>query len=765
MKTNYFFLPMLAICFSASPASAGEPTLRTLDIRGLSIGGAATLTVDGDDLGKAPRLVLPFPAKQTLKLGGSDKKAVFDVSLADDIPPGYYQLRIASDGGVSLPVVIAVDRMPQIPVTAPITQLPSAIHGTIAGAAVAEVTFAGKAKQRIQIEVEAQRLGSKLRPILHLYNSRKLQLNWAWATPVILGDARLEAILPEDGTYYVTVHDAEYAAAAGSFFRLKLGTWSSVDQVFPPAGGRGQTLTVRAEGFEAVVKTPKAPGFVPLAFPKNGVWSGPRPFVTVSPFAEFVELPSTAKPQEIPAGLAGVSGKLETPFEEDRYRIAVIPKKKIRLEVFAERLGSAIDAALVVRDEKGTQLARGEDSPGSLDPVLEYTVPDKVTSIVVGVVDAQGRGSPHAIYRLTITPQDGPGGGGDAFTLTTTIQRLSLPVGGRAVLPVIADRRDGFLAKIDLVGADVQPGIKLSGTTIPDGADGTLLTVERTAAGLDAIITGLKGATADGVEQIVTVKNHPLEKLQPWLASEIAIAPATGSAADFAIDWRDLPESTVLSPASRLLLPIKLVRPAGKNTVKLTLLTSQNTPVLNNQPNPNKAIRQDKTADLAAGVSTGDVTAILPPELSSPIYDVTVQAELLDPAKKVLATSFAPVRRMEVVLPIAVKLDGSGRVETAFDKKKGATIKLQGKIERRAGLKADVLLALTGLPTGAKADVVTVKADASAFTINVTFPPTVSPGEFSSVKLSGSFVPDAKQPNARVRSREVDVTLVLKAMS
>ena len=100
--------------------------------------------------------------------------------------------------------------------------------------------------------------------------------------------------------------------------------------------------------------------------------------------------PPAGKTQELPAGPVGVCGRLLTPFGEDRYRVPVTPGSKVRLEVFAERLGSPLDAALVVRNEAGAALAQVEDRPGSLDPVLEYAVPDKVTAIVVGVVDAQG---------------------------------------------------------------------------------------------------------------------------------------------------------------------------------------------------------------------------------------------------------------------------------------------------------------------------------------------------------------------------------------
>ncbi len=739
---------------------AAEPAVRALDIRGIKIGGTTTLTIDGDDLGKTPRLLLPFNVTQTLKPNSTDKKATFDVTLGDDVSPGYYHLRLVTEGGVSLPTLIGVDRIAQQTSADPIQQLPVAVHGTLAGAAVVEAKFQGKAKQRVMVEVEAQRLGAKLRPVVHLYNARKLQLAWVWGTPALFGDCRLEAILPEDGSYSVTLHDAEYAAVAPSFYRLRIGEWSRVDQVFPSVVAKNQAVTITATGFTEAIKAPANPGFLPLSFPKAGVWSGPRPFVMISSHAEYIEAAAKEKLQEIAVGLAGVSGRLTTPYEEDRYRVAVTPGSKVKLEVFAERIGSPIDCALVVRNEQGVQLVRAEDAPGTLDPVLEYTVPDKVTAIIVGIDDAQGRGGPSGAYRLVIEPQFAAK---DNFKLTTTAQRISLPIGGRTIVPVQADRRGGYLGKIDLAPSLQMPGVKLTGTTIPEGADGTLVTIERSDAFLDASVTSLRGRTKDGAEQVVGIKGHPLERLQPWLAAEIALAPTNEAAGDFAVDWRELPETAAVVPASRLLLPVKLTRPMSKNTVKLTLVTSQNTPLLNNVPDPNKALRQDKLGELAATVTTGDVTMLVPPDLSAPTYDVTVLAELLDPAKKVLATAYTPVRRMAVVLPLALKLAGPERIETPFDPKKGGSVKIAGKVERREGLKADIAIALTGLPAGAKADAVTVKADATDFVVNVTFPPTIAPGEIKGVKLSGSYAPDGKVPNVRVRSREVEVTFVIQA--
>src|SRR5262249_10175007 len=182
-------------------------------------------------------------------------------------------------------------------------------------------------------------------------------------------------------------------------------------------------------------------GVLPLAWPKGGTWSGPRPFVLVSSRQEVVQQPAGGKMQELPEGTVGVSGRLLAPLEEDRYLVPVVAGKKLRLEVFAERIGSPLDVALVIRNDKGVQLARAEDSPGTLDPVLDYTVPDKMTSMIVGVVDAQGRGGPRGVYWLTIDPGSAAPpppkvkvkikgkapkaevsgiGGGERFRLTTT---------------------------------------------------------------------------------------------------------------------------------------------------------------------------------------------------------------------------------------------------------------------------------------------------------------------------------------------------------
>jgi hypothetical protein len=731
-----------------------------VNVRGLQLGGTITITVDGDDLGKSPRLLLPFPAKQTLKPGSTDKQATFEVEPDGQTPPGYYQLRVVTDGGVSLPVIVGVDALPQRPFAAEAGAIPVALHGTVGGSAVLETAFAGKAGQHVMVEVEAQRFGSKLRPVVHLYGPRKLQLAWSWGTPALLGDTRLEATLPEDGTYVVTLHDAEYATPGPGFFRLKIGQWQYADQTFPPVVAKdAKSIELLGPGEPVRLDLPATRNpFEPLPWPKGQLWSGPRPFAEVSPRPEFVA-PLGAEP--LPAGPFAINGRFLKPGEEDRYRIPVTPGTRVRFEVFAERLGSPVDAALVVRNESGVELARAEDGPGTLDPVLEFAVPDKVNVVVVGVLGVPRRGHAGSVYRLTVDPLQGVAKTPD-FRLFTPVQRVSLPAGGRALVPVYADRQ-GDTGPIDLTADGLPAGVKLDRNQIPAGADGVLVTVTRGDETTDAGIVGLRGRGEGGMERPVFLRGHPLERLQPWLAAEIAVAPT--SAADFAIDWRPLPQAAILKPAGRYSLPVRVTRTDAAAPVRLTLLTSQPPILVNNQPDPNRSIRAEKPVELGAKVEVSELTALFPPELPADAYDLAVQAELLSPDKqRVLATAFTPVRRVPVRLPVSLALTSPTKIEAKLDPKTGANVEITGEVVRAEGVSGDVVVALTGLPPGIPVNPVTVKAGETKFTVKVTLPPTAPPGELSGVKLSASVAPDPKQPNVRVKSRDVELTLLVQAV-
>lgn len=94
------------------------------------------------------------------------------------------------------------------------------------------------------------------------------------------------------------------------------------------------------------------------------------------------------------------NGRIELAEEVDAYLFAAESGDRITCEVLADRIGSTLDAALVVVDPTGRAIARDEDSR-SLDPMATFTA-QRTGDYVVRVHDYAYTGSPSHVYRLTL---------------------------------------------------------------------------------------------------------------------------------------------------------------------------------------------------------------------------------------------------------------------------------------------------------------------------------------------------------------------------
>ncbi|MBY0515081.1 MAG: hypothetical protein K2P78_14405, partial [Gemmataceae bacterium] len=211
-----------------------------------------------------------------------------------------------------------------------------------------------------------------------------------------------------------------------------------------------------------------------------------------------------------------------------------------------------------------------------------------------------------------------------------------------------------------------------------------------------------------------------------------------------------------------VLLPADLPADAYDLAVQADLLTSQAPVPANNQPDPARTIRAEKPVELAAKASTADLTVLLPADLPADAYDLAVQADLLSADKqRVLAAAFTPVRRLPVRLPIAVKLSSPAKVTLTIDPKSPPTAEIKGAVERLGGATGDVTVTLGGLPPGVQTTPVTVKSADTAFTVPVRVLPTTAPGTTKGLPLAATIAPDPKQPTVRVKSRDVELELVI----
>src|SRR5207248_11252993 len=159
----------LYLLCGASALFGAAPSIQSVSLSGLQTGGTTTLAVTGSDLLPSPRVLLPIPvAAQAVKPGATAHRVEFDLTLARQVSPGFYLLRVANQSGVSNALVVGVDDLPQLPFAAELAKLPVALHGTLSGSATLTTSFAGTKGQRVAAEVEAHRLGSAIDPLLEL---------------------------------------------------------------------------------------------------------------------------------------------------------------------------------------------------------------------------------------------------------------------------------------------------------------------------------------------------------------------------------------------------------------------------------------------------------------------------------------------------------------------------------------------------------------------------------------------------------------------
>src|SRR5262245_9901466 len=359
--------------------SQAAPAITSVTPRGIQIGKPTTLVIAGSDLSADIQVISEAKiAWQTVKPGAKSNRVEIELTLEPATQPGLYAVRVAGPSGISGPVVLGVDRLPQRAFEASIGEVPAALSGSVGGAQVLSAKLTGRQGERLIIDVEAQRLGSGLKPVVRLNDARGAQSAWSPPRSIIGGDARIETKLPTDGEYTLELHDELYRPTGNGFFRLKIGDLQFADLAFPLAvsAGAKQVVKTASTNIEAAAELNAVevvvPGETAMPLPTAERLTGAAPRVAVS---DLVELTETAVPdgkmQELPATPVAISGTLASVAEEDKYVLPVTPRQKLRFEVVSRQFGSPLDGVLTIRKEDGSQLASGDDRPGSSDPLVD----------------------------------------------------------------------------------------------------------------------------------------------------------------------------------------------------------------------------------------------------------------------------------------------------------------------------------------------------------------------------------------------------------
>lgn len=215
-----------------------------------------------------------------------------------------------------------------------------------------------------------------------------------------------------------------------------------------------------------------------------------------------------------------VAGRIAKKAERHWYKFAAKKGEVWTLEVFAERIGSPVDAYFVLTDDKGKVIVEQDDGPETLSPNQFYTksddpgryrfaVPaDGTYKVMVSTREAGVQFGVRDQYVLRVAKEK-PDFRVAVMPLTPHLPDAgTLARGGAAVFAVFVFRFDGFNDAIELGAAKLPKGVKCPKQFIGAGQTrGTLvLTCDKDAAdweGFVAITAKSVPAAADTIPDTV----------------------------------------------------------------------------------------------------------------------------------------------------------------------------------------------------------------------------------------------------------------------
>jgi hypothetical protein len=536
--TPLVLIGVLIAAARAAHAQLPSPRLTSLSRPGTRAGEAVEVSLRGTDLDGVTQLWFDHPGIQSTHL----KDLTFRVVSLPDVPLGHHDVRAFGTFGVSNPRAFVVGDRPESIETEP-NNVPekanpivtnTVINGELNGGTDVDCfAFAGKKGQRLFLDLEAERIDSRLDATIRVISPDGTEL--AESRDVFGADPFLDVTLPADGRYSIKLHDATYAGSPDHFYRLTVHEGPHLDAILPMAAlpgtpvpftliGRGLGGLAITDGrdkadgraLERVVTTISLPE---IARREPGPWSGARMFVPSAAAVtrhgfEYAHVrvnptgaaPAVSNPLYIahPAGPVAlerepnddqahaqkveppcdISGTFAAVGDLDVYQFRGRKGQVWWIEAFAERMGSMADPTFVVQkiDARGQaqDIASADDLPDggtgprfntqTVDAALRWQVPeDGLYQVLISDLHASQRGQPRLTYRLVIRPEQ------PDFALVlvpdnaAAVDAVTIRAGGRAAASVLAIRRDGFAGPIRVEGRDLPAGVSAAPVTVGPG--------------------------------------------------------------------------------------------------------------------------------------------------------------------------------------------------------------------------------------------------------------------------------------------------------
>lgn len=530
---------LMAVCvvlITAGLACAqAPPTLNTVYPAGGQAGQVVELTVGGSNLHGLQTILCSAPGVRAELV----EPTRFRLQIPADTSPGLYDLWVAGTKGVSAPRTFVIGSRPEKLEIEPNDTLAEAMPAPVACVLNGKLEKAGDADcfrfearrgQRVILECWAERIDSRLRPVLEVFDAegRRLQVNRGYFGV----DPLIAFSVPADGAYIAKVHDLTSAGSVEHYYRLEIDTGPRVAFSIPNVIQRGMAAQVALFGWNLPGGAASG-GAAPLAFdrievevpqslshaawplgvrlqPAQAVLRGAAfPFNFPKSHAPVVigltdvpvvvdvadnHTPALAQKVTVPCE---VSGQLTGGDERDWYAFQAERGEVLYFDAYGQRIGSPVDLQISVFNagaEPGTsgtgatvsslrELARFGDEvrnlsatvPTShLDPAGRWVCPAD-GRFLVSLRNLSGglQADPRRTYRLSVRREE------PDFQIIAVPRDgaggINIPRGGRVALDLLALRRRGCNGAICVSAKDLPDGVDCPDVWLGPSVDCTTL--------------------------------------------------------------------------------------------------------------------------------------------------------------------------------------------------------------------------------------------------------------------------------------------------
>jgi hypothetical protein len=410
------------------------------------------------------------------------------ITVPKDFPTGPVYWQVANANGASQVGVFFVIERPEVIEPADrsreirLETLPVMVSGRLRrNEEIDRYLFTATRTGAVTCTLWARRIGSNFRGVLEVRDAKgKLLAQRADTTG---HDLSLTFGVKQKQRYSVAVRELDFRGHRSYVYRLQVRDGGRVLATLPASVQRGTSRDVLVRiatgngGTRTVSRGLSIAGDAPATVPLG--LDGLPYTVPVSGLVETTEAQlrgaAVDGPVQFPGIPAAVTGELETPDQVDSWQFTAAKGRRVRIEVFAARLGGALDTSLELVGPDGKTVATADDVAGTTDARLALLLPSEGT-YTLRLSDLAGRSARgHRVYRLVVG-DDRPG-----FAVTAP-QQVKLRLGGSLELPVKVTRSGGFDGPITLEVQGLSEGVTVTaGEEIPGDKSETKLKFQAAA--------------------------------------------------------------------------------------------------------------------------------------------------------------------------------------------------------------------------------------------------------------------------------------------